>query len=169
MGVQLLVVVGLYMLCCGSNGIGNIFGWGEFFAFLSAVLLAGALVAGEHSVKTVDPIVLTALQTAASVVMAIVGRCFSAEVMPAVIPIKVWAIILYLAVLCTLAGYLLQNLALESIQSQTVAVVQASCPIMTAIFSFFVLGEKLTLMGLTGAIIIVACLVAAVYLDKDFQ
>lgn len=165
-GVQLLVVAGLYMLCCGSNGIGNIFGWGEFFALLSAILLAGALVAGEHSVKTVDPIVLTALQTAASVIMAVVGRAFSTETMPSVMPLKVWGIILYLAILCTLAGYLLQNLALKSIQSQTIAVVQASCPVLTAVFSFFVLGEKLNVMGVIGAAVIVICLIAAVYLDK---
>lgn len=167
--VQMVVVVGLYMLCCGKNGIGNIFGWGEFFALVSAVLLAAALVSTENSVKTVDPIALTFLQTLASTIMAIVGRLFSNEVMPSVMPIKVWGIILYLAILCTLAGYLLQNVALESIESQTVAVIQASCPVMTAIFSYFVLGEKLNMLGGIGAVIIVICLVLAVYLDKPID
>lgn len=164
--VQVFVVVGLYMLCCEKGGLGNGFGFGEVFALLAAVLLAGSLVFGEKSLDRVDPITLTALQTLASAVMAIVGMLFSNEVQTKPMTISVWAIIIYLAILCTIAGYLLQNMALKSIQSHTVAVVQCLCPVMTAGFSFVILGEQLSVFGIIGAATILICLILALKFDK---
>ena len=167
--LQFFVVVGLYMLCCGKGGLGNGFGFGEAFALLSAVLLACSLVFGEKSLDKVDPITLTALQTFASAVMAIVGMAFAGEVQTKPMTLPVWGIIIYLAVLCTIAGYLLQNMALKNIQSHTVAVVQCLCPVMTAVFSWFILGEKLSLFGTAGAIMILLSLILAVYYDKSSE
>ena len=139
---------------------------GEFFALLSAILLAASLVFGEKSLDRVDPLTLSALQVAASAIMAVIGMLFAHEVQVKPMTVQVWAIIVYLAVLCTIAGYVLQNIALKSIPSHTVAVVQCLCPVMTAVFSWFILGERLSLFGTIGAIIILVCLVAAVYLDQ---
>lgn len=164
--VQVFVVIGLYMLCCGKGGLGNGWGWGEFFALLSAILLAASLVFGEKSLERVDPITLTALQTFSSAAMAVVGMLIANEEQTKAMTLEVWGIIIYLAVLCTIAGYLLQNLALQSIQAHTVAVVQCLCPVMTAIFSLFILSEKLSVFGAIGAIIILICLVFAVYIDR---
>ena len=74
-------------------------------------------------------------------------------------------VILYLALACTLLGYLLQNKALEGISSRTVALLQCTAPVLTAFFSFFLLGETLSLMGLIGAAIILACVVAETLVD----
>lgn len=167
--MQFFVVVGLYMLCCGKGGLGNGFGFGEAFALLAAVLLACSLVFGEKSLDKVDPITLTALQTFASAFMAIVGMAFAGEVQTKPMTLPVWGIIIYLAVLCTIAGYLLQNMALKNIQSHTVAVVQCLCPVMTAVFSWFILGEKLSLFGTAGAIMILLSLILAVYYDKSSE
>ncbi len=167
--VQLFVVAGLYMLCCGKGGLGNGWGLGEFFALLSAVLLAASLVFGEKSVDSVEPLTLTALMVFASAAMAVVGMLFANEVQTKAMTVTVWGIILYLAVLCTIAGYLLQNMALRDVSASTVAVVQCLCPVMTAVFSWFILAERLSVFGTIGAIIIVVCLVAAVYLDKQAE
>ena len=167
--VQALVVIGLYMLCCGKGGLGNGFGIGECFALLAAVLLAASLVFGEKSLDRVDPITLTALMVFSSAVMAVIGMLITHEVQTQPMTLTVWGIILYLAILCTIAGYLLQNLALRNINSSTVAVVQCLCPVMTAVFSLFILGEKLSMFGTCGAIIILVCLVAAIYLDKPVE
>ena len=70
---------------------------------------------------------------------------------------KVWAIILYLALACTLTGYLLQNLALEKIPARAVSLIQCTCPVMTAVFSFLLLGERLAAVGMIGAVIILFC------------
>lgn len=163
--ILLLVVVGLYLLC-GQGGLSG-FGLGEVFGLLSALLLAGALVFGEKALDRVDPLTLTTVQAAMSALLTLVcaflleggvhlGTAGGAE----------WAIIVYLAILCTVAGYLLQNAALGHISARTVALLQCSGPVMTALFSRLILGETLSLAGMLGAALLLAC-VAAETLMKD--
>lgn len=164
--VQILVVVGLYLLC-GLGGLSG-FGAGEIFALLSALLLAGSLVFGENALERVDSTTLSAVQTAASAVMASVcapilnGGWHLDLATP-----KIWGIIIYLAVFCTMAGYLLQNAALTSISSRTVALLQCFCPVMTAFFSRLILGEKLSAAGMAGAVLILACVAAETLMQEE--
>ena len=154
--IQLAVVVGLYLLC-GFGGL-NGFGVGEILTLTGACFMAGALVFGSRSLKKIDPISLTTVQAGMSALLAF----FSAMLFDGGIRIgqttpKVWAIILYLALACTLTGYLLQNLALNKMPARSVSLIQCSCPVMTAVFSFFLLGERLTAVGIIGAGIILLC------------
>lgn len=156
--VQMVVILGLYLLC-GQGGLSG-FGWGELFSLLSALLLAGSLIFGEKALNRVDPLTLTALQTAASLGMAALCALFlDGGVHLAAATPTIWATIFYLALGCTVAGYLLQNAALGGLSSRTVALLQCTCPVMTAAFSYFLLGERLSTAGLVGAGIILACVV----------
>lgn len=163
--IQLMVVVGLYLLC-GLGGLSG-FGWGEVCSLLSALLIAGSLVFGEHALERVDPLTLTALQAAASALMATIcapilnGGWHLADTSP-----SIWAIIVYMAICCTLAGYLLQNAALTAIPSRTVALLQCFCPVMTAAFSRLILGERLSLPGIIGAGVILVCVIAETLLEE---
>ena len=165
---QLLVIVGLYLLC-GLGGLSK-FGAGELFALLCAALLAGSLIFGEKALDNVDPITLTTLQTAASAALAILCSLFFEKGwhLEAATP-KIWAIIVYLAILCTVAGYLLQNQALKSISSRTVALLQCACPVLTAFFSRILLGERLTVLGIVGAAIILFCVIGETLLKDEKQ
>lgn len=164
--IQLLVVVGLYLLC-GPSGTGS-FGAGEVFALLSALLLAGSLVFGEKSLEQMDSVTLTALQIAASAIMASVcAPVFNGGWHFDIITPKIWFIILYLAFACTLAGYMLQNAALTKISSRTAALLQCFCPVMTAVFSFLLLGERLSVSGVIGACLIVVCVAAETLVSEN--
>ncbi len=165
---QLMVLVGLYLLCC-TNGI-QTFGIGELYALLCAACLAGALVFGERSLDFIDSVSLSALQTAASMLMAFAGLALGGGTfsLTQVSP-SVWLVILYLAVLCTIAGYLLQNTALARAPSFVIALVQSLGPIMTAFFSFLILKERLSLKGIAGAAIILTCVIGDTVLDYKLR
>jgi len=157
--IQAMVVVGLYLLCCAGGLSG--FGLGEIITLLSALLMAGALVFGGEALKQVDPITLSTVQTATSVVMSVTcAFLFEGGIVLTGATPSIWMTIVYLAVLCTFAGYLLQNVALQKMPSRTVAVVQCCAPVMTAVFSFFILGERLSGAGILGAVIILVCVIA---------
>lgn len=163
--VLLFALVGLYLLC-GKGGLSR-FGWGEVCALASAMLLAGSLVFGENALERVEPLVLTAIQVAASTVLATV---FSLAVdggwhFEMATPMT-WGIIVYLAIGCTLAGYLLQNKALCTIPARTVALLQCFCPVMTAMFSFVLLGERLSVAGIAGAAILLCCVAAETWMKE---
>ena len=157
--VLLLVVVGLYLLC-GRGGM-NGFGLGEVAGLASALLMAGSLIFGEKALDKVDPVTLTTVQTAMSVILC-TGAAFLLEggIHLETAGTTEWIIIVYLAILCTVAGYLLQNAALQSISSRMVALLQCTGPVMTAFFSFLILGERLNFAGLLGAGILLACVAA---------
>ena len=164
--VMLLTVAGLYLLC-GRGGLSR-FGPGEVFALLTALLLSGSLIFGEHALDRVDPMTLTAMQTLSSVVLAFLfaGVFEQGLHLGAAKPVH-WAIIVYLALLCTVAGYLLQNMALGSLSSRTVALLQCMCPVMTALFSRLLLGETLSLPGILGAAILLFCVAAETLMTDD--
>ena len=164
--IQCLVVVGLYLLC-GLGGLSG-FGLGEVLSLLSALLLAGSLVFGEHALERVDPITLSTLQVAASVLMAaICAPIFNGGLHLELTTPTIWAIITYMAIGCTLARYLLQNAALTTLSSRTAALLQCACPVLTAVFSRFVLGERLSVAGVIGAVIILICVVAETLLENE--
>ena len=160
--LQALVVVGLYLFCGGISG----FGLGEVVGLGSALLLAGSLVFSGTAMEEMDALTLTTLQAATSAVMALVcAFIFEGGLSLEGASPTNWGIIFYLALGCTLAGYLLQNRALAHISSRTVALLQCSAPVLTAVFSFFLLGETLTTAGLIGAGIILFCIVAETLID----
>ena len=164
--IQCLVVVGLYLLC-GLGGLSG-FGLGEVLSLLSALLLAGSLVFGEHALERVDPITLSTLQVAASVLMAaICAPILNGGLHLELTTPTIWAIITYMAIGCTLAGYLLQNAALTTLSSRTAALLQCACPVLTAVFSRFVLDERLSVAGVIGAVIILICVIAETLLEND--
>lgn len=164
---QILVLPGIYLLCV-KGGLSG-FGLGELIALAAAALMAGALVFSRRYLDSVDPVSMTALQAGCSALLALAG-CFIIEggVDTSQADGKIWAIILYLAIACTFVGYLLQNMALTSISERAVALIQCLCPVMTAVFSLILLGEKLSLAGIAGAAIIIICsVVELVDVDKE--
>lgn len=157
--IQVMVLPGTYLLCARGGLSG--FGAGEVIALAAAALMAGALVFSKSYLDTVDPASMTSLQAGCSAVLALAGcAVFEGGLQLEHTTGIAWLIILYLAVTCTFAGYLMQNLALTKISERTVALLQSLCPVMTAVFSLLLLGEMLSPAGIIGALIITACVAA---------
>ena len=158
--LQILVLPGMYLLCVrgGLSGAGT----GEAVALVAAFMSAGALVFSKRYLDMVDPVSMTALMAGCSAGIALIGSLiFEGGIRLETTTPQAWAIIVYLAIACTFLGYLMQNLALTRISDRSVALIQSLCPVMTAVFSFFLLGETLSTAGMAGAGIIVASVALA--------
>ena len=155
--VQLLSVVGLFLLCCGDAGFS--FGLGELLGLADALCLAFALIFSERALAELDGTVLTFLQASVTfVISALLALCFDDfAVLPRVTPTG-WAVVAYLALGCTVLAYILQNYAVARLSAATVSVLQCTQPILTALVSFMLLHEKLTPLGVSGGALIVAAL-----------
>ena len=153
---QVFVLPGIYLLCV-KGGLSG-FGAGEIIALAAAALTAVTLVLSGKYLEEVDPVGMTALQSGCSAVLAIIGcLIFEHRIDVSAADGRIWAIILYLAIACTFLGYLMQNLALTGISARAVSLIQSLCPVMTAIFSLMLLGERLSAAGMAGAAIIILC------------
>ena len=158
--LQILVLPGMYLLCVrgGLSGAGS----GEAVALVAAFMSAGALVFSKRYLDMVDPVSMTALMAGCSAGIALIGSLIiEGGIRLETTTPQAWSIILYLAIACTFLGYLMQNLALTRISDRSVALIQSLCPVMTAVFSFFLLGETLSTAGMAGAGIIVASVALA--------
>lgn len=155
--VQILLAVGLFMLCCGESGFS--FGPGEVLGLIDALCLAGSLVFGEKALRELDGTVLTAAQAFVTLLLSLVGAvCFEDfSVLPGV-QIEAWGVVLYLGLGCTVAAFMLQNHAVAHLSASTVSMLQCTQPILTAVISFLLLRERLSAVALAGAALIVAAL-----------
>lgn len=155
---QVLVAMGLYLLCCSDGDFS--FNLGDGVALLTAVAGAGALVFGARAVRDLDPVAVSACQclitALISLVLALIFDDFSvlATVKPAA-----WLVIVYLALPCSVLAYFLQNRALTFLPASLVSLLQCLTPILTALLSWLILGETLSFIGVLGAVIILACII----------
>ena len=158
--IQLVAIGGLFLLCC--NGGLFAFGPGEALAVLDALCLAGVLVFTEKALDSnMNVFQITVTQMGVTMIISIIlAFAFDNTNVIAGTDIKAWLVILYLAAVCTIGGYLLQNVAVTRLSSSAVAMLQCTQPILTAFASFLLLGETLTGTGLAGGGIIIAALIA---------
>ena len=158
--VQLVAIGGLFLLCC--NGGLFAFGPGEALAVLDALCLAGVLVFTEKALgSNMNVFQITTAQMGVTMIISIVlAFAFDNTNVIAGADVRAWLVILYLAVVCTIGGYLLQNASVTRLSSSAVAMLQCTQPILTAFASFLLLGETLTGTGLAGGGIIIAALIA---------
>lgn len=158
--IQLAVIVGLYLLCCGGESGGFTFGIGEVLGLVCALSLAATLVFSEGAIPGIDPISMATAQATVTGILCLTAALLFDDV--AVLPHVTatgWLVVAYLALTCTCLSYVLQNTALTRLSSYTVSLLQCTQPILTAACSYLLLRERLTAIGLTGAAIIVACVV----------
>ena len=165
---QLGVLAGLYLLCA-RGGLSS-FGLGEICSLVSAALGAGALVFGGEALHYISPAALSCVQAGlAGGMCAGMGGITRA---PGQTDRTVFAqpsialTLVYAALGCTVAGYLLQNMALRHVSPRLVGVLQCTYPVMTALTAFVVLDERLSVSGLIGAAVILVC-VALESLQKE--
>lgn len=158
--VQLAVIVGLYLLCCGGESGSFTFGIGEVLGLVCALALAAALVFSERSLPGIDPVSMATAQATVTGVLCLTAALLfdDVTVLPQVTT-TAWLVVAYLALTCTCLSYVLQNTALTRLSSYTVSLLQCTQPILTAACSYLLLRERLTAVGLIGAAIIVACVV----------
>ncbi len=160
------VVTGLYMLCSGGGGLS--FGVGELCALGASLLFGISLtyVSKYGPVLKLDPFVLSLFQVGFSAALSVsCALLFEDWHILQAIDTNIALLILYLVIGATCITYLLQNVALAHISAVFVSVAFCSESVFTALFSFFILGERLSAVGLAGACIITAGVAAASVLN----
>lgn len=161
---QIAVVAGLYLLC--NNGGALTFGPGEALALLSSAALAGALVFGERGLAELDAVAVAGTQIGMSFVVALVcALAFEPPIDVAAVQPLAWGTVAFLALVSTCLTFLLQNLALTALPPSMVSLLLTGEPVFTAVFSFALLGEVLSVAGFAGAVVIVCAVMAATYVE----
>ncbi|NTV77803.1 MAG: DMT family transporter [Clostridiales bacterium] len=165
---QILAVVGLYLLCL-QNGVLKI-NMGDVLAIITALAVAGALVFGEKAMKEMDALVLSAVQIGVTFAGSVLGfLLLETKEWSGEISLQALGIILYLAIGCTGIAYLLQNNAVKHLSASSVSMLQCTAPVATAIISYFLIGERMSMVGVIGACVILLALFLENFLEAGSQ
>lgn len=163
------VIVGMYLLCCGGTG-DFAFGIGEFFALMSSVCMALTLLTSAKFIKDVSPFTLSAVQCLVTAVICFVfGLILEDFSCVLTKDITAWVILIYLALGCTVAAFILQNISIKHLSAIFVSLAFCTEPIFTAVASFFILGERIKFMGIVGSILIVIGVAIASVINEKAQ
>ncbi|QHI71753.1 DMT family transporter [Aminipila terrae] len=161
-----IVTIGLFLLCSGNAGLS--FGIGEFFALLCALASACMLVFSSKYLQDMDPLVTSVMQTGFTGLFCLVFALVFEDIPKlSSIPMLGWGVIIYLAIGCTCIAYLFQNIALRHVPATYVALSFCSEPIFTAIASYILLGEVLSLKGFLGAALIMLSIIMVSLLPEE--
>lgn len=159
-----VVCVGMYLLCGGGSFT---FGLGEGLAVLCSLAFAVMLTLSEKYMGDMDTITLSTMQCAVAAEFALL----CALIFEGVYDLRqmTWTgagAVVYLALGSTCAAYVLQNKAMRHIPATFASLAFCTEPVFTAVFSYLLLGETLGTMGLVGAGIILAGVMAASVLKE---
>jgi drug/metabolite transporter (DMT)-like permease len=157
--VQIAVVVGLYLLC--FDGSSFVFGKRRINSINNGCFHSrgiGVWRRISEAIRCSCCICFTSSITA--LICLPCALIFDKVTVLSLVKLPAWAVILYLAIFCTNIAYMLQNSALKHISAATVSMLQCTQPILTAIISYLLLNEKLSMEGIVGAVIIIICIIA---------
>jgi len=150
MGV-LLALVGMYFLT-GFSEIG--FNIGDFYTFFCAVSIALQIVFLSKYIINEDPLIITWLQIATVMILGTIVSFFEQSSAP--IQLNSIAVILYTGIFATALAIFVQSKAQQFTTSTHAGLLFSMEPVFGALFSFLILGEKLTIIGLIGGALIFA-------------
>lgn len=166
--IIILVIIGMYLLCGG--GMSFTFGLGEMFALLASVFYGFWLVLTPKHVHDVGPVALSALQCGiAAIVCLPFFFIFEFPTQMVAISSAGWIALAYVTVINTFIVYLIQNQSLKYLSPVFVSLVLCLEPVFSALFSFILLQETLTLIAYLGGGLIVIGLMVASFMEEEPQ
>ncbi|MGH2415246.1 MAG: DMT family transporter [Microcystaceae cyanobacterium] len=157
-----LIGIGVMSWESGRLGIGDYLLFGEAFIYAIYILILDK-VAQRH-----PPLSLTAVQL---LVIAILGAIWVApKLVGQMGAIEMnWQAILYLGLVATAATTCLQAIAQRWTSAHQAAIFYTLEPVFSSVFSFWLLGERLKVRGLVGAVLVLGAMVLSISQGQDID
>lgn len=128
---------------------------GGVFAVICAVFWAVYTVEGKRLVKRYDPMGSTAYITILGTFMLAPFAFADQQITPqASFPLSFFIAALYLGVLCTVVGYVFWFRALTGLDASTTGVMLYFEPLVTVVFAWILIGERLGAVAAAGGILV---------------
>lgn len=163
-----LVIIGMYLLCGGGGEFS--FGFGEMLAFGTSICYAFWVVLTPKYIHDVGTVAISTMQWGVTAAICLpVSLIFEFPYDFSAIPTFGWFALAYITIFCTIIVYLVQNQSLKYLSPVYVSIVLCLEPLFTAITSYLMLGEILSLAGYAGGALIIVGLIIASFVEEQDQ
>lgn len=157
-------LAGITLLTLGSGQA--TFGAGDAFALGAAVLYALFIVLSGRCAQTCDPIALGIVQMAAGGAVCLAATCLF-ETLQFPSSGAGWASLAVLVLVCSVFGFAFQPVAQRHISEVQAGMTCALNPAFASIIGVLALGETLAPVGIAGAVLVFAALIASTVAGKS--
>ncbi|PKL88624.1 MAG: multidrug DMT transporter permease [Ignavibacteriae bacterium HGW-Ignavibacteriae-2] len=172
-----IVFIGILMLSSGGNSIfsvfselGGNFNLGDFLTLICALFFALYIIYVDYFTKKHDHWILILAQVYVTSLLAFLFAfsVSAADIEPIRLELSNYLLfgIFYTSVFATLITTVLQTKFQKLITPTKASIIFSFEPVFAAVFAFFLLNEKITNLGLIGAVLIFAGLIISEVLDN---
>lgn len=160
----IIAMAGVALLTLGESGSMTL-SKGEIFAILAAFGFAVTIIITDRVTKNGDSFMIGVIQVGvigvASLVCSIGFESFS---LPS--SVDQWGAIIYLALVATCIGFVIQPIAQSGTTSEHTGLISSLNPVVAAILGAIFLGERFGAKGILGAALILTAILIQNYLEK---
>lgn len=158
-----LSIAGVYIIL-GVGGNANVIG---IIVNIFSLLFWSASCCMVRSIsKDYDPIQITLYAMAIAVCFAVPTAVYSIAKSPCTLSVSGFMSLLYIGLICTALSHVLWNKSLKLLPATTCSLFYPIQPLTSAVLAILVLGEKLTVSFIIGAVLIGIGMIVAVYERK---
>ena len=162
----LIAAFGLFLLSFEGNSLS--FNKGDFLMILSATCCAWHLIFSSVFVEKHDAVLLSLLHMLFVSVFGFIAA-FTFETFPKHISAISFGSLLFMAILCTAFGFLVQIVALKYTTATREAIIFTMEPVFGALTSWILLKEQLGVKGIIGGVLIVSAMLLSEINIKLFK
>ncbi len=160
-----IITVGLYFMCGGN--VEFKLGFGEITGILCSVCYALLIVLSQKYLAGINAMTICFFQTAFTGILCLaISLLFEDYNIIFNMQKYNWYRIIFISVFSTFAALSFQNFALRYLSSTYVSVLFCTESIFSLFFAFIILGERLLLGESIGAILLLAGVISASFLNK---
>jgi len=133
---------------------------GDVLTVFCAVFFAFNILSVAHYVKTMDPVVITVVETGVSAVFGFIGAFVFERPLPMIGRTSLFGLI-YLIIFGTIGAHLLSNIALKYTPSVHAGIIFTTESVFALIFAYLLLGELLNSRMIIGCVLIFLAILVA--------
>ena len=137
---------------------------GVLFSVGSGLTYAGVIVCGRFLANRAHSVQVNAVGFATSAVMLFFIASLTGGLKMA-FPIQGWALLLYLGIVPTALGYGMFVMGMKTTQATIAGIITLLEPVTAAILAAILFGERLTLLGIFGALLLLTAIVVLARVD----
>lgn len=163
----LIALSGVALLTLGESGKMTL-SKGEILAILAAFGFAVTIIITDRVTKNGDSFMIGVIQVGVIGVASLVCSLFFESFgLPS--SINQWGAIIYLALVATCIGFVIQPIAQSGTTSEHTGLISSLNPVVAAILGAIFLGERFGAKGILGAALILTAIIIQNYLEKISQ
>ena len=161
-----ICVVGVYMISMGGTGEHG-FRFGDVICLGTSFVTACEMVVVDRNIEDMDPIALSIIELGVISVFSFICIPIFGETLPTDWTVREIGAMLFMGICCSALAFVFKIYGQKQLPANRASLIMTMEPVIGGIGSWWLLSERMGVMGWTGAIIVVIAIILSEYNATD--